>query len=168
MTIKIQLPPRAAVPDSSAGAQHIANNGSNFPVSGLAFDGGSSDEIAYFFFRAPDYGSGDFTIDIDWYADTASSGDVKWGAAVAAITPDTDSQDIETKSFDTAGTVVDSHLGTTGQRLHRASISLSDLDSVAAEDWVALQLYRDASDTGNDTLAGDAIIVNVTVSYSET
>lgn len=168
MTVHIELPPSAAVLPATGGAQHIVNAGSNFPVPALAFDGGSSDEECYFHFRAFEYGSGNLTIDIDWYAATASSGDVKWGAQLGAITPNSDSGDIESKSLDTAATVVDSHLGTTGKRLHRATITLSDLDGLAADDDVVLRIYRAASDTGNDTMAGDAQIVGVAVSYSET
>lgn len=140
--------------------------GSNFPVPCLDFDTTTAESI-YFFFRAVEYGSGNLTIDIDWYADTASSGDVVWDAQLGAITPNTDSQDIETKALGTANTVTDSHLGTTGQRLHRATITLSNLDSLAADDWVVLKLTRDVSD-GADTMAGDACLVGLTASYSDT
>jgi hypothetical protein len=113
------------------------------------------------------YGSGNLTVDIDWYADTASTGNIIWGAAIAAITPDSDSQDVETDSLATANTVTDSHLGTTGQRLHRCSITVSNLDSLAAGDDVRMRIYRDADD-GSDTMTGDAILTRVTVSYSDT
>lgn len=142
--------------------------GTNFPVSGLAFDGGSTDESCTFKFVATSYGSGNLTVTVYWYADSASSGNVVFGAAISAITPNTDSQDIETDAFATANTVQDAHLGTTGQRLHSADIAVSNLDSIAAGDHVFLQIYRDASDTTNDTMTGDAIITLVTLSYSDT
>lgn len=144
----------------------LVKNGTNFPVLGLAFDA-SSAEAAFFAFRAVSYGSGNVTVTVDWYADTASSGDVVWGAQLAAITPDTDTQDMETKALATANTVTDSHLGTTGQRLHRASITVSNLDSIAANDDVWLRLYRDAAN-GSDTMAADAIVADIAVSYSDT
>ena len=144
----------------------LVKNGTNFPVIGLAFDAASA-EAAFFAFRAVNYGSGNVTVSVDWYADTASSGDVVWGAQLAAITPDTDTQDVETKSLATANTVTDSHLGTTGQRLHRASITVSNLDSIAANDDVWLRLYRDAAN-GSDTMTGDAIVADIALSYSDT
>lgn len=167
-TVYLQFEPTAFKLDPTNPPQFVFTAGSNFPVDGIAFDGGSTDEIAYIKFRATDYGSGNVTLGLDWYADSASSGNVVWGAQLAAITPDTDSQDIETKAFATANTVTDSHLGTTGQRIHRAVITISNLDSLAADDWVIIKVYRDASDTGTDTMTGDAIITFATVSYSDT
>ena len=148
--------------------QFVRNLGSNFPVSGLAFDGGSTDENAYFKLIATSYGSGNVTVTVYWYADSASSGNVVWGAALSAITANTDTQDIETDAFATANTAQDAHLGTTGQRLHSIDITVSNLDSLAADDHVVLQIYRDASDTTNDTMTGDAIITMLRVSYSDT
>jgi len=61
------------------------------------------------------------------------------------------------------GTGDDSHLGTTNQRLHQAVITVTDLDNgvdtLAAGDYVVLYLYRDASNTGVDTMTGDASVV---------
>ena len=141
-------------------------NGTNTPVYGLAYDA-ASDEAAFWLFRAVNYGSGNLTITVDWYADTATFGDVIWGAQLAAITPDTDTQDGETKSLATANTVTDTHLGTTGQRLHRASITVSNLDSIAAGDDVWIRIYRNAS-AGGDTMTGDAILVAAGIAYSDT
>lgn len=166
-TVKQVMEARAGIPPASAGAQHDVISGTNFPVPVLAFDGGSSDEKACFYTRMTNYGSGNLTCEIDWYADTASSGDVVWGASIAAITPETDTQDIETKALGTQNTVTDSHLGTTGQRLHRASITISNLDSVAADDWVCLEIERVAS-SGSDTMSGDAFLVILHLSYSDT
>lgn len=142
--------------------------GTNFPVPCLDFDGGSTDESMIFLFRAIGYGAGTWLVEIDWYADTASSGNVRWGVEIAAITPETDTQDIETKGFDTKRFVTDSHLGTTAQRLHRASLTIAvdDLDAVAKDDYVILRLSRAASDTELDTMTGDACMVRLTVSYS--
>lgn len=165
-TINIALHPRSAIPDSSTGAQHDVLDGTNFPIPVLAYDTGT-EEQAYWTFRAVGYGSGNITLDIDWYADTASSGVVRWGAQIAVITPNTDTQDIETDAFATATEANDTHLGTTGQRLHRATLTMSNLDSIAADDWVALKLYRDVGDAA-DTMAGDALIAMVNLSYSDT
>jgi hypothetical protein len=101
-----------------------------------------------------------------WYADTATSGDVIFEAQIAAITPNTDTQDIETKALATATNATDTHLGTTGQRLHSVDITVSNLDSLAAGDYVTLRLARDANNA-SDTMTGDALVVKVVVTYSD-
>lgn len=142
------------------------NLGTNFPVSALAYDA-AAEEAAFWKFIATNYGSGNLTLTIYWYADTATSGDVIWGAQIAAITPNTDTQDIETDALATANTVTDSHLGTTGQRVHSADITISNLDSLANGDLVFLRIYRDA-DAGGDTMTGDAFFLGARLSYSDT
>lgn len=146
--------------------QYTKAEGTNAPVTGLAFDA-ATEEAAFLRTRASSYGSGNWTLSFDWYADTASSGDVVWGASVAAITPNTDTQDVETKAFATETTVTDSHLGTTGQRAHTISMTVSNLDSVAADDEVYLKVVRKAAAAG-DTMTGDAILTMLDVSYSDT
>lgn len=164
-TVVQQLDPAAAQFLSSS-FPALVKNGSNFPAVGLAFDA-AGDEAAFWHFQAVNYGSGNLTVRVEWYADTATSGDVIFGAQLAAITPNTDSQDVETKTLATANTATDTHLGTTGQRLHTVDVTVSNLDSLANNDAVWLRLYRDA-DAGGDTMTGDAIVTGVTVSYSDT
>jgi hypothetical protein len=163
-TVYQQLDPAAAQFLSSS-FPALVKNGTNFPAVGLAYDA-AADEAAFWLIRAVNYGSGNVTVAIDWYADTASSGDVVWAVQLAVITPDTDTQDVETKSLATANTVTDTHLGTTGQRLHRASVTVSNLDSLAANDDVWIRVARDA-DNAADTMTGDAILALATVSYSD-
>lgn len=158
------LYPREAILPATNYPAIKAFSGTNFPVDVLAFDA-ATEETCFFLFRAKDYTSGNLTIRVRWYADNASSGDVIFGAAIAVITPNTDSQDVETKSFATASTATDSHLGTTGQRLHEITITVSNLDNLAADDAVWLKFYRDA-DAGGDTLANDALVTEISVEYS--
>lgn len=146
--------------------QSVRFAGTNFPVEGLAFDA-AADEACCAKFKVKTYGSGNLTAILTWYADSASSGVVRWGAALAAITPETDTQDVETKAFATENTVDDTHLGTTGQRLHNASIAISNLDSIASDDTVFLRIRRVGSN-GADTMTGDAILVAVELTYSDT
>lgn len=164
-TVVQQLDPAAAQLLATA-FPALVKNGTNFPVVALAYDA-TADEAAFWHFQAVSYGSGNLTVRVEWYADTASTGDVIWGAQLAAITPNTDTQDVETKALATANTATDTHLGTTGQRLHTVDITLSNLDSLAVNDAAWLRIYRDA-DAAGDTMAGDAILTLVTVSYSDT
>lgn len=163
--VEIQLEPAAAQFLSTA-FPALTKNGTNFPATGLAFDA-AADEAAFWMFRAINYASGNVTVGVDWYADTATSGDVVWAVQLAAITPNTDTQDVETKAFATANTATDTHLGTTGQRLHRIDVTVSNLDSLAADDDVWIRIARDA-DNASDTMTGDAVLVGVTVSYLST
>lgn len=165
-TVKQQLDVEAAQFLASAFPQYLKTNGTNFPVSGLGFDA-ATQEAAFWKLRAANYGSGSLTLNLLWYADTASSGGVTWGAAIGAITPDTDTQDVETKALATANTVDDTHLGTTGQRLHKCAITITNLDSIAADDEVWLKVYRDVA-AANDTMTGDAILVAAELTYSDT
>lgn len=147
--------------------QIIPNQGTNIPmVGGLAFDG-TNIERAFFKFSPVNYGSGSITVTVEWYADTATSGGVTWECAFAAITPNADTQDVETKPFATATTGTDTHLGTTGQRAHNHDIVCSNVDSIAADDWAWLRLSRLPADAG-DTMTGDAIVMGVSLSYSDT
>jgi len=143
-------------------------SGTNFPVASLAYDA-TTDESAFWKLKAVNYGSGNITLTISWYADTASTANVVWEAQIAAITPDTDTQDVETKAFATLNFVQDTHLGTTGQRLHQCSITISNLDSIAANDIFWLRLARDANSTNaTDDMAGDAMFLMGELSYSDT
>lgn len=167
-TIKQQLLPEEAQFLATNFPQYLKTNGTNFPVSGLAFDA-ATDEAAFWKFIADNYGSGNLTLDIYWYADTASSANVVWEAQLSAITADTDTQDIETDGLATLNFVQDTHLGTTGQRVHKATITISNLDSIAAGDLCHLRIARDANGTSaTDDMTGDAIIVMVEISYSDT
>jgi hypothetical protein len=151
---------------STNGPAPILNQGTNFPVGGLAFDA-TTQETCFFKFPAITYGSGNVTVTVDWYADTASANGITFGASLACITPNTDTQDIETKAFATENTASDTHLGTTGQRLHTFDITVTNLDSITTGDDVWLRLRRAPADAG-DTMTGDAIVTRVVVSYSDT
>lgn len=165
-TVYQQFEPGSAIMLASAFPQLTKWNGTNYPILTLAYDAATA-EAAFWIARAVNYGSGNLTLDLDWYADTATTGNVIWGVQLAVITPDTDTQNIETDALATASTVTDSHLGTTGQRLHRATITASNLDSLANNDWFIFRLYRDAA-AGGDTMTGDALLTLVTLSYSDT
>lgn len=168
-TVKMQLAVEEAQFLASAFPQYIKTNGTNIPVSGLAFDA-AADEAAFWKLIADNYGSGNLTLDLYWYADTGSSGTVAWETQIAAITADTDTQDIETDALATVQRFSDTHLGTTNQRLHKASITISNLDSIAAGDYLIVRIARDADDTGGggDSMTGDAILVLAELSWSDT
>jgi hypothetical protein len=165
-TVSQLLLPEEAQFLGSSFAQFNKVNGTNLPVASLAYDA-TATEYAFWKWVAFNYGSGNITVDLVWYADTASTGVVRWEVAMAAITPDADTQDVETDTLATAQTVDDTHLGTVGQRLHRASVAIAGLDSVAAGDECWLRVGRIGGNAA-DTMAGDALLTSVRLSYSDT
>lgn len=165
-TVKHTFTPQMAEFQSSAFPQLDVVAGTNFPVASLAFDAAAT-ERAYFPFQALNYGSGNLTATLYWYAVSATSGAVMWETALAAITAETDSQDVETKAFATAQQSSDTHLGTTAKRIHQFAMTVSNLDSLAADDYAILRVSRIGGD-GGDTMTGDAKLVRVVLSYSDT
>lgn len=152
---------------TSSFPQLVPTQGTNFPAIGTyAFDGTSTERV-FLRFQAINYASGNITITIGWYAATATSGAVVWESAIAAMTPNTDSTSWEAKGFATVNTATDTHLGTTAQRPHSIDITASNVDSVAADDWVELRISRLPADAG-DTMTGDAVLASVDISYLST
>ena len=64
----------------------LNKGGTNFPAVGLAFDATAA-ENAFWMFRAINYASGNLTLNIDWYAASATSGDVVWSNSYATTDP---------------------------------------------------------------------------------
>lgn len=151
-------------PRNTNSAQYYNVDGTNYPVTGYAFDA-ATDEDIFATFSAVGYGSGNLTVKLTWYADTATSNNCVWGAAIAAITASTDTQNIETDGLGTAATATDA-AGANAQSLQEASITVSSLDSLAAGDFVTLRVYRDANNA-SDTMAGDAILTQIVIEYSD-
>lgn len=153
---------------SSGVPQFAINQGTNFPVSGLAFDTTTA-ETAYWKFGPVAYGSGSITCDILWYADTSttSTHGVAWQVALAAITPGTDTTNVETKAFATAQSASTDLGSTDAQKLMKTTVTITNLDSIAAGDEAWLKVTRLVSDSGDD-LTGDAILTSVRLAYSDT
>jgi hypothetical protein len=164
-TVRMAIAPEDALFLGAAFPQYTKINGTNMPVSGLAFDATTS-ELAHWQFPILSYGSGNLTLTIYWYADTASSGGVVWEATIRAVTPDADTQDVETDAYATATNVADTHLGTVGQRLHTCAVTISNLDALANLDLVTLRVARLPANA-SDTMTGDAILAAGILSYSD-
>jgi hypothetical protein len=167
-TVPQYLAPEEAVFGANAFPQYVRNLGTAFPVTGLAFDANSS-EVAFWKWTPFAYGSGNITCDVVWYADTSttSTHGVTWRAALAAITPSVDTQNVETKAFATTQQASTDLGSTDAQKVMKTTITISNLDSVAAGDEVWLSITRVVSDAGDD-LTGDAILTSVRLSYSDT
>ena len=146
--------------------QVIPVQGTNFPIVGaLGFDA-TAVESCYWRIYPVNYGSGSVTVTVEWYADTATSGAVTFRANFAAITPNVDTQNVETKALGSDNSASDTNL-TNAQQAHSFDIVASNVDSMADGDWVWLRLQRVPTD-GGDTMIGDAIVTGVMISYSDT
>jgi hypothetical protein len=159
--------PETALPFPITGAAplDVQSGGAGDPhLAVLLFDA-ATDEFAQWVFRARRYGSGNLTVKILYSMASATTGDVVWGAQICALTPG-DAQDVVADTFATASTVTDTVPGTAGHA-KEATITVSNLDSIAADDRIVLQVYRDAN-AGGDTATGDAELLGVSLSYSDT
>lgn len=161
--------PENAVFFTGAGfPQYVRIDGSSYSVSGLSYDGaGTTVQEASWKFDPANYVSGDISIGIRWYAVSGTTGACVFAASFAAITPNTDTQDVQTKGFGSSPTVTDSHLGTTARRLHQANLTMSgsNLDSIAAGDEAWLRVFRSPGAAG-DTMTANAIVTSVILSYA--
>jgi hypothetical protein len=129
-------------------------------VAVLDFDDGASNESSIFVGVMPEaaaLGSG-LKVRVHWMATSATSGLCRWGAQFA----DLSDQDIDSYAFDTAVEVSTTADATSG-KIAVTEVSITTIDSITAGVPYALKLYRDSSDTTNDTMTGDAELVAVEV-----
>jgi hypothetical protein len=152
------LLPHAYFPAATAYATRDTRN--NTPV--LDFDD-SVDESALWLDVMPvRYAGGGITVEIEFAATSATSGDVVWTAALERI--GAESQDLDADGFASAKTVTATVSSTCG-KTKMASIAFTDgaeMDSVAAGNTFRLQITRDANNAA-DTATGDAELVAVHV-----
>lgn len=122
-------------------------------------------ESAYWTFRMPsNYASGP-VVKLQWMAN-ATSGSVVWDAQIGAVTPaDADTPIEHVLAAVTAATTAANT--TEARRLVETSITLANLDSLAAGDLVVLCLYRDGAN-GSDTTTVDAEVVALAVEFTTT
>jgi hypothetical protein len=95
------------------------------------------------------------TVRLWWMADTATTGNVRWGVSFERTGTDNDSD-----SFDTVTEATGAANGTSGIET-LTSITATAIDSLAAGDRFRLRVARIAADATNDTMTGDAQLVAV-------
>lgn len=162
-TILLPIPAVAADPTNPPG---ILWTTANRPY--YAFNQ-STDELVLWTFRLPENYASAPVLKVVWSGATSTTvtDTVFWRAEVMAMTADTDSVSIITDSFDTPNTASDDILGTTGARPQTVDLTLTNNDSMAAGDYVALRFGRDA-DNASDDLAEDAYLWALTLEYTTT
>lgn len=152
-------------PSSSApGAAVVTGTQSPaLPVVVYDFDT-STEERLTVSFPAPDNYSSGGTLLVFWFAN-ATANAVRWGARVGAVTP-ADADTVLEHAWATAVEATTNNNTTEANRLNTTSLDLSsNLDGLAAGDWVSLLLYRDTGDAA-DTHTGDARFLGARFAYT--
>jgi hypothetical protein len=117
--------------------------------------------------RLEGYGGGGLTISWDWSATTATTGDVRWGAAIRRIEEDV--EDIDTTQIYDYNYATDTTASASGER-SRVSIAFTngaDMDSLANGEAFIIRVIRDAINAA-DTMVGDAELWAWTICVKET
>lgn len=92
-----------------------------------------------------------------WMADTATSGNVRWGVQL-----ERSGTDLDADSYDANAQVTSAANATCGIE-SVAQITITTIDSLVAGDRFRLRVYRVAADATNDTMTGDAQLIAVEV-----
>ena len=108
------------------------------------------------------YATGGITLTVVWGADTATTGNVIWGAAFRDM-PD-DAEDIDTTAFSydynaSAAVAAPSAVGENSYD-NITFTNGADMDSVVAGNAFILRIRRDAANAG-DTMAGDSGLISL-------
>ena len=166
-TVTYPLSIGSFIPSATVPPEQVRLEGTNFPEFGYAFADATNDEIMYSErLFIPNYGSGNVSALVDWRSRTGqTTGAVVLGAALSVLTPG-DAQSVATDAFATENTQTTTVSGT-ASALNRTTITISNLDSLAANDSLVLRIARKQSN-GSDTMTGDCIIEGVTLQYSDT
>lgn len=125
----------------------------------------AADEHLWFTFTMPQNYASAPIVRLLWMAN-ATTGSVVWGARLGAVTAaDADTPVEHAEAAATTATAAAN--ATEARRLVSTTITLANLDSVAAGDLVFLAVYRDA-DNGSDTVSVDAELVSASIDYTTT
>lgn len=129
----------------------------------LVFDS-ATDEIIYIAFRMPsDYASAP-VLKAQYSMASAITLEVIIGCEVMAVS-DGDAQDLDADSYDTVNTSAATTVPGTVGYMDGISLALTNADSLAAGDYVALKIRRDADNAGDDA-AGDMEVWAISLEYT--
>lgn len=161
-TVTLPVPILSAATQTSNIPELVIIQGTNFPLQGWAF-GVANEAIFPERLVINNYGSGSVSLLLDWQARTVGTvtGSVTWGGAVSVITPG-DAQSVNTDAFAAENTQATT-TSATGNGMVRTTITLSNLDSLAAMDSLQLRIRT----TAFTSFSGDAILLGATLQYSD-
>lgn len=150
---------RHDVNDATFPATDPAGAGSRNAHPIASFDDTTAEALIFNGLMSNNYAEGDFNVDIDWVAASATTGGVTWGVSVERLAPG--GQDIDVDGFAAQQTGTSTTNATSGV-ITRTTITLTQAqaDSIAAGDRYRIEIERVTGD-GGDTMVGDAQIVGV-------
>ena len=106
--------------------------------------------------------TGNRTAVISYAMASATSGGVAFDVAVEAITSGDATDTDATTSFDTVNAGNDGTVPGTAGYMEQISITLTNMDSVAAADYLRISVARDVADAA-DTATGDCYVFAVEI-----
>jgi len=130
-------------------------------VPHILFDDTTPEGI-YFQFRMPSDFSSAPVLKLVYSMASAITGTIEFEVSIWAAT---DGEDVDTESYDTVNNGTETVPGTAGLSSD-LSITLTNADSLAANDLVRIKLFRDADDATNDTATGDLELRAATLEYT--
>lgn len=137
----------------------VAASRNGHPI--LVFDDATDEFVVFSGVMSTDYTAGDIDVNIDWVAETATTGDVIWGIEVERL--NAGGPDIDSDGFATIQTVTDTTSGTSGVITRTTdTLTNSEADSLVAGDAFRIRISRDAN-AGGDTMTDDAQILQVSL-----
>ncbi len=156
MTVSVNAP--------SAALASIDSGDQNITVPVLDFDGGSSDEVATFNVAFPkSWNAGTITARFFWTNSNANAGNVVWGLQGLCVV---DSGVLNTAMSDAGETIQDANITTAGDLMVTSATPAITINGAADDGVCFFNVFRDASDTTNDTYASDARLVGVQIFYT--
>jgi hypothetical protein len=143
--------------DNQPTASSFATLDTRNSIAVLDFDDAATESAVFVGImpEAASLGSG-LTVNLDFMATTATSGNVRWSVAFERCTTDLDSD-----SFDTATAATAATSGTSGI-VSAGSITCTAIDGITAGDLFRLRVQRLGADAA-DTMTGDAELVAVEI-----
>lgn len=144
--------------DNNPPATNFATLDTRNSIAVLDFDD-TTEESAVFVGVIPENAAlaSGLSVRIQWMATSATTGSCRWGVQFERMNTDLDSD-----SFDTATEAHSTTNGTAGIPI-TTTLTCTSIDSIAAGEFFRIKVYRDVSDTTNDTMTGDAELIAVEI-----
>ena len=155
-TLVLSIPPQGFDGTNPAGLEYTNS------VPKLLFDDTTS-ELVYWVFRLPSDFSSAPVLKVQYSAASATSGTFGVSVSIMAVT-DGDSADVDTESYDTANSPTAVTVPGTAGHLDEISATLTNADSMAANDLVFIRLARNIADTATGDIEVRAVSLEYTAS----
>lgn len=124
----------------------------------------TTDELMHWTFRMPENYASGLVLKLQYKMASATTLEVIMACRVMAVS-DGDAAAVDTDSYDTVNTSAATTVPGTVGYLDEISLTLTNADSVAAGDWVAIEISRDANNAGDDA-TGDLELIAASLEYT--